>query len=58
MNLEHYQLKVSDSDHTYEFISEGKKGRIKKLIQFQETEEDGCIILLLEIRHPGMSLMI
>jgi hypothetical protein len=37
MNLSKYQLKSGDKLTTFEFISEGPKGRIPKLIQFTPT---------------------
>ena len=37
MNLPRYQLKSGDKLTTFEFISEGSKGRIPKLIQFAPT---------------------
>jgi len=37
MNLPRYELKASDNFTTFEFISEGPKGRIPKLIQFSAT---------------------
>ena len=37
MKLPRYQLKSGDNLTTYEFISEGPKGRISKLIQFTPT---------------------
>lgn len=40
MNLEKYTV-VSDNDHfVYEFLSEGTKGNIKKLVLFQETSNN------------------
>ena len=37
MKLPRYQLKSGDNLTTYEFVSEGPKGRISKLIQFTPT---------------------
>ncbi|MFH1320718.1 MAG: hypothetical protein ABII90_08705 [Bacteroidota bacterium] len=37
MKLPRYKLKSGDNLTTYEFISEGPKGRISKLIQFTPT---------------------
>lgn len=37
MREETYQLKAKDSMMTFEFISEGPKGSIKKRIQYQKT---------------------
>jgi hypothetical protein len=40
MNLEKYSV-VSDSGHiTYEFLSEGPKGTIKKVVFYQKVEEN------------------
>jgi len=40
MNLEKYSV-VSDSNHvTYEFLSEGPKGTIKKVVFYQEVEKN------------------
>ncbi|MEM9832219.1 MAG: hypothetical protein AAF944_16420 [Bacteroidota bacterium] len=39
MKAEKYSLKAEESLTTFEFVSEGPKGIIKKLIQFQETNE-------------------
>ena len=38
MNLERYELKVGYGLTTFEFVSEGKKGRIIKVIQFQRMD--------------------
>ena len=37
MNLPRYELRSSDNFTTFEFISEGPKGEIPKLIQFTST---------------------
>jgi hypothetical protein len=37
MNLPRYELKASDNFTTFEFVSEGPKGRIPKVIQFGAT---------------------
>lgn len=39
MKVEKYALKSESSLTVFEFISEGPKGAIRKLIQFQETNE-------------------
>ena len=39
MKVKKYPLKAEESLTIFEFISEGPKGKIKKLIQFQETNE-------------------
>jgi hypothetical protein len=41
MKLPKYELKAEKSLHVYEFISEGPKGRIPKLIKFSETALKG-----------------
>ena len=37
MNLPRYQLAGNDKLTTFEFVSEGPKGRIQKLVQFTST---------------------
>jgi len=39
MNLDRYELKVGDNFITFEFVSEGLKGKIIKVVQFQQIEE-------------------
>ena len=39
MKVEKYSLKAEKNLTAFEFVSEGPKGAIKKLIQFQETNE-------------------
>ena len=39
MKIEKYALKAESSLTVFEFISEGPKGLIRKLIQFQQTNE-------------------
>lgn len=41
MKLERYQLKTSNNIKVFEFVSEGPKGRIEKIIQFSETNLKG-----------------
>lgn len=41
MKLDRYRLKAEASLTIFEFISEGPKGKIQKLIQFQETNREG-----------------
>ncbi len=41
MKLERYELKASENLTTFEFISEGPKGKIHKLIQFSPTNLKG-----------------
>ena len=38
MNKETYQLEAFESLLTFEFISEGPKGSIKKRVQYQKTK--------------------
>jgi hypothetical protein len=40
MRYESYQLEIADSLMTFEFISEGSKGFIKKRIQYEQTGRD------------------
>jgi len=37
MELERYQLKAEDSLMVFDFVSDGPKGRIPKLVKFSET---------------------
>lgn len=40
MNMEKYSV-VSDNNHiTYEFLSQGPRGTIKKVVFYQEIEEN------------------
>ena len=41
MKLERYQLKTSKNILVFEFLSEGSKGKIDKIIQFSETNLKG-----------------
>ncbi len=41
MNLPKYPLASSDKMMTFEFISEGKKGAIHKIVKFQPTNLKG-----------------
>lgn len=45
MNLQNYPLSAEDDLATFEFISEGPKGLIRKLIQFTPTNLQGFYIL-------------
>ncbi len=40
MNIEKYQLKADSEFLRFEFVSEGKKGIIRKLIEFQKTNKE------------------
>jgi len=41
MKLERYELKAEDSLMVFEFVSNGPKGRIPKLVKFSETNLKG-----------------
>jgi hypothetical protein len=41
MNVEKYHLKSEETLTVFEFISEGPKGAIRKLIHFQPTSQQG-----------------
>ena len=45
MNLSNYPLSAEDDLTTFEFISEGPKGLIRKLVQFTPTNLQGFYIL-------------
>jgi hypothetical protein len=45
MKLERYELKANEKLTTFEFISEGPKGKIHKLIQFSPTNLKGLFNL-------------
>lgn len=45
MRLEHYHLKTSTKGRRYKFVSEGPRGAIRKLIEFQETYDQGLFNL-------------
>ena len=45
MKLECYELKAGENLTTFEFVSEGSKGRISKLIQFSPTNLKGVFNL-------------
>ena len=45
MNVEKYNLKADTKLTRFEFISEGTKGAIRKLIEFQETTDKGLFNL-------------
>lgn len=51
MNLPKYDV-VSNTSHTYEFISEGKNGKIYKSVSFQETNIEGVYNLGLVDKNP------
>jgi len=37
MKLERYELKAENTLTVFEFVSEGPKGKIRKLVQYSET---------------------
>lgn len=39
MKLGRYELKVGDNFITFEFVSEGPKGEVAKVVQFQQIDE-------------------
>ena len=41
MKLDQYELKVGDNFITFEFVSEGPKGKIIKVVQFQQIDATG-----------------
>ncbi|HEY4198818.1 MAG TPA: hypothetical protein VGM63_24930 [Mucilaginibacter sp.] len=51
MKLDHYQLKAGRNLTTFEFISEGPKGRIPKLIQFMPTNYENLYNLAFGDKH-------
>ena len=58
MNLEKYSLKADSELTRFEFISEGPKGAIRKLIEFQETTESNLFNLAfgdLSIKTVGIT---
>lgn len=52
MNVDKYNLKTSSKGRRYEFISEGPKGAIRKLIEFQETQDEGLFNLAFGDKAP------
>jgi hypothetical protein len=38
MKLDRYELKAGSSLKSFEFLSEGKNGKVVKIIQFQKNE--------------------
>jgi len=45
MHLERYQLKSEESFQTFEFISDGRNGKVHKIVQFTETNVSGVFNL-------------
>ncbi len=52
MKVEKYQLKSETSLTTFEFISEGPKGLIRKSIQFQQTNDPKVYNLAFGDKNP------
>ena len=52
MKVEKYNLKTSSKGKRYEFISEGPKGAIRKLIEFQATHDLGLFNLAFGDKDP------
>jgi hypothetical protein len=52
MKLDRYELKASDKFLTYEFLSEGPKGKIYKLIQFSLVNQDNLYNLAFGDKNP------
>lgn len=50
--IEKYQLKAGEEFTRFEFISEGPKGAIRKLIEFQRTTEPDVYNLAFGDKHP------
>src|ERR1700735_2719902 len=51
MQLDRYELKAGKNLTTFEFISEGPRGRISKMIQFSSTNYKGLYNLSFGDRH-------
>lgn len=47
MNLDRYPVAVSDSSFVYEFVSEGKNGKVAKIIVFSKTHVHNLYNLVL-----------
>lgn len=52
MKIEKYSLKAESNLTVFEFISEGPKGLIRKLIQFQETNQPNLYNLAFGDKNP------
>ena len=57
MKLERYQLKTSDNIKVFEFVSEGPKGRIEKIIQLSETNLKGFYNLAFGDKNPETGVL-
>lgn len=52
MYIDKYQLKSEEEFTRFEFISEGPKGAIRKLIEFQQTTDPETYNLAFGDKHP------
>lgn len=52
MKLDRYEFKAGDKFLTYEFLSEGPKGKIQKLIQFTLVSQNSLYNLALGDKNP------
>src|SRR5687767_3985021 len=52
MDVDTYQLKAEEEFTRFEFISEGRKGTICKLIEFQRTTAEDTYNLAFGDKHP------
>ncbi len=52
MHVDKYQLKSEEELTRFEFISEGPKGAIRKLIEFQRTTDPDTYNLAFGDKHP------
>lgn len=57
MKLDRYELKAGQNLFTFEFLSEGRKGRIIKIIQFQLMNHPGLYNLSFGDRDPKSGVM-
>ena len=57
MKVEKYNLKASTKGRRYEFVSEGPRGAIRKLIEFQETHDPGLFNLAFGDKNPATGEM-
>ena len=54
MKIDKYSLKADGDLTVFEFISEGPKGPIRKLIHFQQTNEPGLYNLAFGDKNPNI----
>jgi hypothetical protein len=57
MKIEKYPLKAESSLTVFEFISEGPKGLVRKIIQFQETNQPNLYNLAFGDKNPATGEM-